>query len=108
MLPLILTCIHSPLDLSEEHVHVMTALLSALKDGLTLIKKQNGVVDFGLSEDELEVLSSRHATQRGEVDQENLGGRKRGGGREGERDHDGRREGGKGGREGEREGERWW
>lgn len=74
--------VHSPLNLCQEHVHIVTALLSALKDGLTFIKEQNGIVDFGLTEDELEVLSSRHATQRGEVDQENLEGGREVGGKE--------------------------
>ena len=50
----------------------MSSLLPRLKDGLTLVKEQNGVVDLGLPEDELEILSSTHAAQRGEVDQQHL------------------------------------
>lgn len=50
----------------------MPSFLPCLKDGLTLVKEQDGIVDLGLSEYELEILSSTHATQRGEVDQQNL------------------------------------
>ena len=61
-----------PFNFSEEHVDIVASFLPALKDGLALVKEQNGVVDFGLAEDELEVLAGRHAPQRWEVDQENL------------------------------------
>ena len=61
-----------PLNLCEQHVDVVTSLLPRLKDGLTLVKEQDGVVDLGLPEDEFEVLTSTHATQGGEVDQKNL------------------------------------
>ena len=50
----------------------MTALLSGLKDGLTLIKEEDSVVDFGLTKDELEVFSSGHTAQRWEIDEEDL------------------------------------
>ena len=53
----------SPLNLCQEKVDSTASLLSGLKDGLTLIKEQDGVIDLGLSEDELEVLPSCHATQ---------------------------------------------
>ena len=61
-----------PFNLCEEHVDLMASFLPALKDGLALVKEQNSVVDFGLAENELEVLARRHVPQRWEVDQENL------------------------------------
>ena len=61
-----------PLDFSEQHVDIMSSFLPRLKDGLTLVKEQNGVVDLGFPEYELEVLSSTHAAQGGEVDQQHL------------------------------------
>ena len=51
----------------------MTSFLTRFKNGFTFIKEQDGVIDLGLSENELEILSSRHGPKRGEVDQENLG-----------------------------------
>ena len=64
---------NSPLNLCQQEVHVMTSFLTRFKNGFTFIKEQDGVIDLGLSENELEILSSRHGAKRGEVDQENLG-----------------------------------
>ena len=50
----------------------MTSSFSGLKNGLTLIKEEDSIVDLGLSEDELEVLPSPHVTKRGKVNQQNL------------------------------------
>ena len=50
----------------------MTPFLPRLKDGLTLIKEQDGVIDLCFPEDEFKVLSGTHAAQGGEVDQQNL------------------------------------
>ena len=61
-----------PLNLREEHVDVMTALVPRLKNGLALVEEEDSVVDLGLAEYELEVLSGGHASKRREVDQQNL------------------------------------
>ena len=63
---------HKPLYLCQQGVHVMAAFLPRLKDGLTLVKEQDGIVDLGLTEYELEVLPCSHAPQGREVDQKNL------------------------------------
>ena len=55
--------IHTPLYLCEQEVNVVAAFVSTLKDGLTLVKEQDGVVDLGLSKDKLEVISSTHTAQ---------------------------------------------
>jgi len=47
-------------------------MFSGFKDGFTLIKEQNGVIDLSLSENELEILSSCHSTKRWKVYQQNL------------------------------------
>ena len=50
----------------------MAAFLSGLKNRFTLIEEQDCIVDLGLSKDEFEILSSRHAAQGGEVYQQHL------------------------------------
>ena len=50
----------------------MATFLSGLKDGLTLVKEQDGVVDLGLAEYELEVLPRSHASKGGKIYQQNL------------------------------------
>ena len=62
-----------PLYLSEEEVDlVVTTGFPGLKNPLTLIKEQNGIIDFGLSKDKPEVLVGFHHTERRKVDQQNL------------------------------------
>ena len=50
----------------------MAAFLPRLKDGFALVKEQDGVVDLGLAEYELEVLPCTHAPKRREVDEKDL------------------------------------
>ena len=52
------TCRPSPLNLCEQEVDLMPSHLPRFKDSLTLIKEEDGVIDLGLAEDELEVLPS--------------------------------------------------
>ena len=63
---------YAPLNLSQEHVDIMSPFLPRLKYGLTFIKEQNCIIDLSLTKDKLEILSSTHAPQGGEIDQENL------------------------------------
>ena len=51
---------------------MVTPCLPRLKNTLTLVKEQNGVVDLGLPEYELEILVRLHDPQRGEIDQQHL------------------------------------
>lgn len=50
----------------------MASFFPTLKDGFTLIKEKNGIIDFGLTKDELEILPSTHATKGWKIDQKNL------------------------------------
>ena len=52
-----------PLNLCQKHVDIVTALLSCLKDGLTLVKEEDCIVDFSLAKDKLEVFSCGHTAQ---------------------------------------------
>ncbi len=63
---------HIPLNLCEQEVNVMATLLSALKYSLTFVKEQDGVVNFGFSENKLKVFSSTHAAQGRKIDQQHL------------------------------------
>ena len=51
----------------------MSTLFSRLKDGFTLIKKQDSIIDLGLAKNELEVVVGFHVTQGWKVDQKYLG-----------------------------------
>ena len=64
--------LYIPLNFREQQTDAMSSLLPRLKDGLTLIKEQNSIANPGLPEDKLKVLSSTHATQSGEVNQQYL------------------------------------
>ena len=45
----------------------MATFFSGFKDGFTLVKEQDGIIDLGFSEDEFEIFSSTHAAQWREV-----------------------------------------
>ena len=62
----------SPLNLCQQEVNIVASFLTCFKDCFTLIKEQDGIIDLGFSENELEILSSCHWAQRWEVDQEDL------------------------------------
>ena len=47
-------------------------MFSCFKNRLTLIKEQNGIINLRLPENELEIFTSYHSTQRWEIDQQNL------------------------------------
>ena len=49
---------HIPLNLCQQHVDIMATFLPCLKDGLTLIKEEDGIIDLGLPKDEFKVLPS--------------------------------------------------
>jgi len=53
-------------------VHIASSKFSGFKDGLTLAKEQDAIIDLSLSENELEILSSCHSTQRWKVYSQNL------------------------------------
>ena len=64
---------YSPLYLSKEEVDFMsTHFLSRLKDGLTLIKEEYGIIDLCLAEYKLEVLICTHGAKGREIDQQHL------------------------------------
>ena len=50
----------------------MASMFPGLKNGLTLIKEQDGIINLGLPENELEVFTSSHSTQGREINQQNL------------------------------------
>ena len=50
----------------------MSSHLPRFKDSFTLIKEENGVIDLGLTKDELKILPSWHTAQWWEVDEEDL------------------------------------
>ena len=47
-------------------------MFSCLKNGLTFIKEQYGIIDLRLSKNELEILARCYSTQWWEIDQQNL------------------------------------
>mmetsp|Transcript_23786 Transcript_23786/g.60832 ORF Transcript_23786/g.60832 Transcript_23786/m.60832 type:complete len:546 (-) Transcript_23786:177-1814(-) len=61
-----------PLELSEHRVDLHVPLGAVHKDGLTLVEEENGVVDLGLAEHELEDRAGRVGTEGGEVDHQHL------------------------------------
>ena len=62
----------APFNLGEKKIDLVPSTFSGLKNSLTLVKEQDGVIDLRFSEDELEVLASTHGPQGGKVDQQNL------------------------------------
>lgn len=56
---------------SQKEVDSVVATLTRFKDALTLVKEQDRIVDFSLTENPLEILVARESAKRGEVDEKN-------------------------------------